>query len=233
MNALTLNSEQTMSSLDLLNLVNAARTQADETQVRRNDFHARCRDELDGEHYETFVVDNGNATQSQAMRLTRDQCMYVLMRESKVVRRAVNEKLKEMSEPQKLAINLDDPAFLRTTLLQYTEKVIELQTTIAEQAPAVEFAHAVRNTEDAISIGDMARLLGTGQNRLFRRLRDDHILMPACTRPYQHFIDRGYFRVIENVWFDAAKEAHPTFKTLVTGRGQVYLQRKYATEVAA
>ena len=75
----------------------------------------------------------------------------------------------------------------------------------------------------------MARLLGIGQNRLFRQLRADHLLM-ADNRPYQHYIDRGYFRLVENVWIDAAKEPHPTFKTLVTGRGQVYLQRKYAQQ---
>lgn len=124
MNELTLNADQTMSSLALLDLVNAARANSDETQVRRNDFHARCRDELDGEHYEVFVVDNGNATKSQAMRLTRDQCMFVLMRESKSVRRAVNEKLKVMDVASAPTINLDDPAFLRTVLLEYTEKVL-------------------------------------------------------------------------------------------------------------
>jgi anti-repressor protein len=129
------------------------------------------------------------------------------------------------------AVNLADPAFLRTALLQYTERVIKLEQTVAEQAPAVEFARAVRNTADSISIGDMARVLGIGQNRMFRQLRADHVLM-ADNRPYQHYLDRGYFRVVESVWIDAAKEPHPTFKTLVTGRGQVYLQRKYGAEAA-
>lgn len=128
-------------------------------------------------------------------------------------------------------VNLADPAVLRTALLQYTERVIKLEQTVAEQAPAVEFARAVRNTADSISIGDMARVLGIGQNRMFRQLRADHILM-ADNRPYQHYLDRGYFRVVESVWIDAAKEPHPTFKTLVTGRGQVYLQRKYGAEAA-
>ncbi len=112
---------------------------------------------------------------------------------------------------------------------------IEVQRLQLEhQQPAVDFARAVRNTSDAISVGDMARVLGIGQNRLFRQLRADHILM-AENQPYQNYIDRGYFRLVENVWLDAAKEPHPTFKTLVTGRGQVYLQRKYGrqTEQAA
>lgn len=85
-----------MSTIELLNLVNAAREQSGESVVRRNDFHSRVKDELDGEHYETFVVPNGNGTQSEVMRLTRDQCMYVLMRESKQVRRAVTARLNAM-----------------------------------------------------------------------------------------------------------------------------------------
>ena len=109
------------------------------------------------------------------------------------------------------------------------ERIDAQRRQLEHQKPAVDFAHAVRNTNDAISIGDMARLLGIGQNRLFRQLRADHLLM-ADNRPYQHYIDRGYFRLVENVWIDAAKEPHPTFKTLVTGRGQVYLQRKYAQQ---
>ncbi|AOK00373.1 phage antirepressor KilAC domain-containing protein [Burkholderia vietnamiensis] len=109
------------------------------------------------------------------------------------------------------------------------EQIDAQRRQIEQQKPAVEFAHAVRNTADAISIGDMARVLGIGQNRLFRQLRADHLLM-ADNRPYQHYIDRGYFRMVESVWIDAEKESHPTFKTLVTGRGQVYLQRRYGQQ---
>ncbi|WP_176314827.1 phage antirepressor KilAC domain-containing protein [Burkholderia vietnamiensis] len=109
------------------------------------------------------------------------------------------------------------------------EQIDAQRRQIEQQKPAVEFAHAVRNTTDAISIGDMARVLGIGQNRLFRQLRADHLLM-ADNRPYQHYIDRGYFRMVESVWIDAEKESHPTFKTLVTGRGQVYLQRRYGQQ---
>ena len=36
-----------------------------ETQVRLNDFNNRVMDELDGEHYEIFVVTNTNGTDRQ------------------------------------------------------------------------------------------------------------------------------------------------------------------------
>lgn len=85
-----------MTSRELLDLVNEARRQFGESEVRRNDFTARCKDELEGEYYETFVVRNQRGPASEAISMTRDQCMYVLMRESKAVRRAVVERLKGM-----------------------------------------------------------------------------------------------------------------------------------------
>ncbi|HGM6086816.1 TPA: phage antirepressor [Pseudomonas aeruginosa] len=83
----------TMTSSELLDLVNQARVDFGETPVRRNDFVSRCQDELQGEHYETFVVLNPNKTESIELRMTRDQCTWVLMRESKAVRRRVTEQL--------------------------------------------------------------------------------------------------------------------------------------------
>ncbi|WP_186122304.1 phage antirepressor KilAC domain-containing protein [Burkholderia gladioli] len=109
------------------------------------------------------------------------------------------------------------------------ERLEAQQRQIEQQRPAVEFARAIRNTADAISIGDFARVIGMGQNRLFRQLRADHILM-SDNLPYQHYLERGYFRVMESVWIDEDKQPHPTFKTLITGAGQVYLQRRYGKQ---
>ena len=87
-------SQKEMSSLDLLEIINTARIEAGESEVRRNQFTERCIDELDGDHYKTFVVNNQNGTTSEALMLTQDQCMLIGMRESKAVRRNVLAKLK-------------------------------------------------------------------------------------------------------------------------------------------
>ncbi|SAK88138.1 Phage regulatory protein Rha (Phage_pRha) [Caballeronia temeraria] len=161
----------------------------------------------------------------------RDSYVIVAQLSPEFTARLVDRWQELESRAAQPAVNLDDPAFLRGALLQYTERVIALEQKVAEQAPAVEFAHAIRDTNDAISIAHMSAVLGIGRNRFFARLRADHILM-ADNLPYQIYKDRGYFRVIESVWIDEAKEPHPTFKTLVTGRGQVFLQRKYSAEAA-
>lgn len=107
------------------------------------------------------------------------------------------------------------------------EEIERQRLALADAQPKVEFAEAVRATVDAISVSDMAKLLGTGQNRLFARLRAESILM-VDNRPYQTYIDRGYFRLVEMPWRDADGLTHVSFKTLITGKGQVWLQRRYA-----
>ena len=95
-----------MSSFDLLELVNSARAEFGESEVRRNDFTARCRDELDGEYYETFVVRNQRGPASEGLMLTKDQCLLVSMRESKAVRRRVVAKINALETPELSTIEI-------------------------------------------------------------------------------------------------------------------------------
>jgi hypothetical protein len=44
---------KTMSSRDLLEVVNNARLHHGENAIRANDFNARIENELEGDHYET------------------------------------------------------------------------------------------------------------------------------------------------------------------------------------
>lgn len=112
-------------------------------------------------------------------------------------------------------------------------ETIEQQAAIIEiQRPAVEFHEAVQSTSDAISVRNMAKVLGTGQNRLFDWMRENRILM-SDNRPYQQYLDQGYFRVVESMWKDSADEPHVSFKTLITGKGQAYLAKRFGAREAA
>ncbi len=121
---------------------------------------------------------------------------------------------------------LGDPACLRGLLLEYTERVIALEQTVREQAPKVAFHDAVTEAENAQTMRDAAKVLGTGQNRLFGLLRSRGILM-RDNRPYQRYIDAGYFRVVERVHEGRGMPMTYT-KTLVTGKGLAYLQKQLA-----
>ncbi|WP_050470633.1 phage antirepressor KilAC domain-containing protein [Herbaspirillum chlorophenolicum] len=103
---------------------------------------------------------------------------------------------------------------------------------IAYQAPKVEFATSISNSDGLCKLGVFAKAIGWGQNRFFRQLRSDEVLMQNNI-PYQRFVDRGYFRVVERKpWSDSAGHEHITFTTMITGIGQEWLAKRYAKEGA-
>jgi len=124
---------------------------------------------------------------------------------------------------------LDDPEYL----LRVTQRLVEerrarpaAEAKVAELTTKAEFHDRVASSQDAISIREAAKVLGTGQNRLFAWLRGQRILM-ADNQPYQEYLDAGYFRVIEQTWTDKAGEVHLSPKTLVTGKGLAWLQKRW------
>ncbi|MDV6329153.1 phage antirepressor KilAC domain-containing protein, partial [Idiomarina sp. Sol25] len=82
------------------------------------------------------------------------------------------------------------------------------------------------------TVEEIAKVLGTGQNRMFAWLRDQRILM-ASNLPYQRFIDEGYFRTVERQYTDRRGESHTYTRTLVTGKGFAYIQKRFGEERAA
>lgn len=103
-----------------------------------------------------------------------------------------------------------------------------LESKVAADAPKVAFAEAVRAIDGACHIEKIAKTLGIGRNKLFRRLRADGILLEN-NLPYQKYIDRDYFTVVEQQpYTDSKGVTHATFTTMVTGAGQVFLAKRYA-----
>lgn len=86
---------------------------------------------------------------------------------------------------------------------------------------------AVRNMQGACPVGDFAKTIGLGRNRLFKMMRDDDILMKN-NLPYQRYLDNDCFVVNEQIpYTDSKGKTHPAFTTMVTGKGQVFLEKKY------
>lgn len=112
--------------------------------------------------------------------------------------------------------------------MQSEREKLVLAAKIEADAPKVAFAEAIRATEGVCSVEKIAKTLGHGRNKFFDLLRKDGVLM-ANNLPYQKYIDRAYFTVIEQEpYTDSKGVVHPTFTTRVTGAGQVYLAKKYA-----
>lgn len=124
---------------------------------------------------------------------------------------------------------LTDPDYLirlATTLKEEREARIKAERQIEVDKPKVEFFDQVADSKDAIDIGSAAKVLnlGIGRNRLFEVLRDKRILMND-NKPYQTYIDRGYFRVIEQKYTKPDGSTNISIKTLVYQRGLDYIRK--------
>lgn len=118
--------------------------------------------------------------------------------------------------------------------LKLADKTIKnLELTIEEQRPLVDFANKVSDSSNLIDMGKMAKLLkdehiNIGRNRLFEWLRRKEILMKN-NMPYQRYIDGGYFKVKESV-YETPYGSKTQQTTYVTGRGQIYITEKLRKE---
>ena len=112
-------------------------------------------------------------------------------------------------------------------------KVLEHNNQIKEkklikQQPKVEFAENVSNADTLLTISQFAKILGTGQIRFFKFLRKHKVLISKGDNyniPYQDYIDKKYFRLIEKSTAKADGKIKIYVQTQITGKGQLYLQQ--------
>lgn len=89
---------KTIDSKYLLDMVNAARRQCGEPEVRNNKFIEKVVDELEGEFYTKSVKPSGvnGGRPIEVVEMTIKQALRVAARESKAVRRSLVDKLEDM-----------------------------------------------------------------------------------------------------------------------------------------
>lgn len=116
------------------------------------------------------------------------------------------------------------------------QKTIEEQRKqLDEQKPKVLFADAVATSKRSILIGELAKILKqngvkTGQNRLFKQLREDGFLMKRNgnpNMPTQKSMELGLFEVKETSIAHSDGHVSLNFTTKVTPKGQQYLIQRY------
>jgi len=115
-------------------------------------------------------------------------------------------------------------------MIEYCNKVIELESRVEEMKPKVIFADAVAISNTCILIGDLAKLLkqngiDIGAKRLFEYLRQNGYLMKNSSSknmPTQKAMDLGLFEVKEHTITKPDGVVQITRTTKVTGKGQVY-----------
>lgn len=163
-----------ITSIELHSLINTCREKSGESLIRLNDFHSRVVDELDGDHYENFVVQNSNKTESKAYKLTIEQSTLIGMRESKSVRRSVLDQLKKYAQPQ-----FQIPQNFAEALRLAADQQETIQTQAAQieaQKPAVLFVERYVHSTGNMGFRQVAKLLRIKENDFRAFLQDNSIM---------------------------------------------------------
>lgn len=119
--------------------------------------------------------------------------------------------------------------------IAYTENVSknkQLEAQLEEQRPMVDFYTAVTGSEDTIGIGEVAKILnvkGIGRNTLFEILRNKGVLQ-SNNIPYQRYVDRGYFRVIESKYTLPNGDVKVSLRTVVYQTGLNFIRNLLKTD---
>lgn len=154
--------------------------------------------------------------------MAKEICMIQRTPEGRKVRQYLIDLEKAWNTPEQI---------LARALKVADQTIASLSDKVAQMKPKAEFFDAVAGSEDAISMGEAAKVLniGVGRNELFEFLRRKKILQ-SDNIPYQKYIDAGYFRTIEQK-YTMNDSVRINIKTLVYQRGFDYIRKKWNEEV--
>lgn len=169
----------------------------------------------------------GAPIRSTIFKLPKRETLILVSGYSVAMRAKIIDRWQELESATGVRVPTTLAAALRLAADLEEQKLL-LQQQAAADAPKIAFAEAVRDTEGLCKLEQIAKTLNWGRNRFIDRLRADGVLLQDRA-PYQKYLDAGYFKVIEQKpWTDSKGNEHPSFTTMVTGKGQVWLAKRYA-----
>lgn len=123
------------------------------------------------------------------------------------------------------AVDVNNPAYLRQILLGYTERVLTLETTVADQkeqiakvAPKAAAWEAYKDSDGLYALSDVGRILGTGPQKTIDWMVSKGVLFRmgrgSPLRPMERYARRGWF-VVKSRVIDGAERV----QTFATPRG--------------
>lgn len=198
-------------------------------------------EEFGGVGFEIQPFETSGGTQQREIAYLNEQQSTLLMtymRNNDVVRAFKKQLVKAFFE---LAQQRQAPAVENLSRLEILQLAMQseeerlrleqenkqLEHQIEEEAPRVAFAKQVEIAQDAISVAKAAKILGTGQRRMFAFLRSIG-WVTRRNEPYQAKIEAGYLDVKLGSWSHPDHGLQQSVTALVTGKGLAKLQKLWA-----
>lgn len=166
----------TMTSLELVEFINSQREES-ESELRHDNFMAKVPKVL-GKAAPKFlgtafyVNGTGARVERQVYTLPKREACLMAMSYSYELQAKVFDRMtaleKKPSDPMAF---LADPAAMRGLLLTYTEKVLDLENTVAAQTPKVEALDRISDADGLMNPTGAAKALQVQPKRVFDYLR--------------------------------------------------------------
>lgn len=178
------------------------------------------------EGYIQFWTHPQNGQQYREYALDREHTECLVTGYNAMLRMKVIKRLHELEEKQAPKLPQTLPEALRLAA-DLAEEKLQLENQLALAAPKVDFADRVSEASGVL-IGNFAKTVGVGPNKLFAWLRDNGVLIAGGSRrnvPMQEYMDRGYFTLKETP-VETNHGVQISFTAKITGKGQQWLTRK-------
>ena len=166
--------------------------------------------------------------------MAKELSMLQKTEKGKIARQYFIELEKKWNSPELIMARALKMAEMQMT--EYQGDIKRLEGKIEEQRPKVLFADAVTASETSILVGELAKILNqngidTGQNRLFKWLRDNGYLIRRKGTDYniptQYSMNLGLFEVKETSISHSDGHVSISKTAKVTGKGQIYFINKF------
>lgn len=170
----------------------------------------------------TIMLESTGGRPASDHQLTIDMAKEIAM----LQRTAKGKEVREYFISVEKQFNSPEAVMARALIIANRQLEIK-DYLIAEMKPKAAFYDVVADAKNAISMREAAKVIGIqglGQNKLFQLLREKKLLM-SDNQPYQEYINRGYFRTIEQSYTKPDGTVLVNIKTLVTQRGLDYISK--------
>lgn len=137
-----------------------------------------------------------------------------------------NEVLPSIRKTGSYSIQQQLPKTYGEALLEAGRLAIEnerLLTQAKENQPKVEAFNELMSSSDSLDFLTFSKIIKIGRTTLFKKLRELKILCKDNI-PYQTYINRGYFKVIESTYrYNESEAVKISYKTTILPKGQTFI----------